>query len=140
MTYSQIQTEKNSIIEGIEELVIINYFSSINRENFAQTASLFVEDGKLLAPFEKPIIGRKAIASYLTKEASGMKLFPYRGFYEPIEHNTEQIKIIGKVTTSLFTVNVAWVLNLNKHQQIITAKIKLLASPQELLSLREFQN
>ncbi|GAB4548520.1 MAG: hypothetical protein Tsb0014_43240 [Pleurocapsa sp.] len=126
--------------EEIKESVIINYFSSINQEDFTQTASLFAEDGTLLAPFEKPIIGKGAIASYLSKEAKGMKLFPAQEIHEDTEDGAKKIKVIGKVKTTLFTVNTAWFFSLNKHQQIVRVKIKLLASPQELLGLREFQN
>ena len=75
----------NVSIEGITEPVIINYFKSINEENFLITASLFVENGKLLAPFESPLVGREAIARYLSAEARGMKLFPRQGFIEPKE-------------------------------------------------------
>ena len=36
----------------------------------------------------------------------------------------------------MFSVNVAWYFTLNPQGQLATAKIKLLASPQELLSLQ----
>lgn len=130
MTYTNTQTELT--IEGVEEPSVINYFATINQENFEQTAALFSEDGQMLAPFEKPIVGRDAIALYLEKEAKGMKLLPHR--YEPSEAE-EQIRVTGKVKTSLFSVNVAWYFSLNQ-QQITLVRIKLLASPQELLGLK----
>jgi len=131
MTY----TESVLAIEGISEAVIIDYFTTFNRAAFTQTASLFAETGELLAPFEKPIVGRDKIAAYLTQEAKGMTVLPKQGKYEA---NAEAIayKVMGKVKTSLFSVNVAWYFTLNAKHQIATARIKLLASPQELLGLK----
>ncbi|MGK7952792.1 MAG: nuclear transport factor 2 family protein [Xenococcaceae cyanobacterium] len=137
MTYSEIITDDNLVIVGIKEQFIYTYFLTINREEFQQTATLFAEDGELLAPFEELIIGRKAIALYLSKEAKGMTLLPQQGIYEFSENDSELIKVLGKVKTSLFTVNLAWFFNYNSQQQITTARIKLLASPQELLGLRK---
>ena len=133
MTYTEIFSK----IDNINNSTIINYFATINREEFVETAALFIENGELLAPFEKPIIGRKAIASYISQEAKGMKLLPKQEICESTEDNTERVEVIGKVKTSLFTVNVAWFFNLNQEQEIITVKIKLLASPQELLGLKQ---
>lgn len=127
-------------IEGIEEPNIINYFTTINREEFEQTATLFTEEGQMLAPFEKPIVGREAIASYLKKEAKGMKLLPNQIIHQSSEDNSFQHQIQGKVKTSLFSVNVAWYFNLNLEQKITIVKIKLLASPQELLNLQRKNN
>jgi hypothetical protein len=131
------KTKTDTAVKDIKKLVIDNYFATINQEKFEQTATLFAPDGELLAPFEKPIIGRDAIALYLNKEAKGMKLLPQQKIWELTEDNTEQIKVIGKVKTSLFTVNVAWFFSLNVEQEIMRAKIKLLASPHELLELKE---
>ena len=129
------QTESSTTIEGIKEASIINYFVTMNREEFGQTAALFAEGGEMLAPFEKPLIGREAISLYLEKEAKGMKLLPKEGIYQSTKDNF-QIMVQGKVKTSLFSVNVAWYFNLNADGQITTARIKLLASPKELLSLQ----
>ncbi|MGF1588396.1 MAG: nuclear transport factor 2 family protein [Pleurocapsa sp.] len=133
MTY--IETEASLAIKGITESTLINYFTTINQEEFATTASLFAEAGELLAPFEKPLVGREKIAAYLTQEAKGMKLLPQQGIYET-EADVAKYKILGKVKTSLFSVNVAWYFTLNAANQITTAKINLLASPQELLGLQ----
>ena len=135
MTHTEVQTEHPIVIEGIEESEIANYFVTINREDFDATASLFAEDGKMLAPFEKPIVGREKIAAYLTKEATGMKLLPQQGILET-EDEIERYKVLGKVRTSLFSVNVAWYFTLNSNNQLTSARIKLLASPQELLGLQ----
>ena len=131
MTY----TEPTIAIEGISEPAIANYFATINREEFTETASLFAEDGAMLAPFEKPIVGKEKITAYLAKEATGMKLLPMQGICET-EDDIEQFKILGKVRTSMFSVNVAWYFTLNTQGQLATARIKLLASPQELLGLQ----
>ena len=135
MTHTEIQAEHSIAIEGIEESAIVNYFATINQEEFTETASLFAEDGKMLAPLEKPIVGREKITAYLAKEATGMKLLPQQGILET-EEETERYKVLGKVSTSLFSVNVAWYFTLNSDSQITSARIKLLASPQELLSLK----
>ncbi|NJK58744.1 MAG: hypothetical protein HC939_23570 [Pleurocapsa sp. SU_5_0] len=70
MTY----TENTLVIKGISAPAIIDYFATINQAEFIQTASLFTENGSLLAPLENPIVGREKIAAYLSKEAKGMKL------------------------------------------------------------------
>ena len=135
MTHTEIQTGHSIAIEGIEELAIINYFATIDTEDFTATAFLFAEDGQMLAPFEKPIVGREKIAAYLAKEATGMKLLPQQGILET-EEEIERYKVLGKVRTSLFSVNVAWYFTLNPDSQLTSARIKLLASPQELLNLQ----
>ena len=130
MTFSE-----SIFIEGISEPAIANYFLTINQEEFTQTASLFVEDGEMHAPFEKPIVGREKIASYLEKEATGMKLLPVQGVCET-EDDIERFKVLGKVRTSMFSVNAAWYFILNPKGQLKSARIRLLASPQELLNLQ----
>ncbi len=135
MTYTN--TQQPIVIEGIEEKAIASYFTTINQEQFTETAALFTEDGELNAPFEKPIVGRIAIASYLAKEAKGMILLPKQGIYQTIEDGIQPIKVTGKVKTSLFSVNVAWHFCLNRDLKITSATIKLLASPQELLGLKQ---
>ena len=122
-------------IEGISESAIINYFNTFNRAEFARTASLFAEDGELLAPFEKPIVGREKIAAYLYREAKGMSVLPRQGTLD-LESERNTYKVVGKVKTSLFSVNVAWFFKINSDAQIAIARIKLLASPQELLGLK----
>jgi hypothetical protein len=139
MTYTETSTEQNATEKKISESAIDKYFATIEAEDFTATAALFAEDGQLLAPFEKPIVGKKAIALYLSQEARGMKILPQEKIYEPAEDNLAKIIIIGKVKTSLFTVNVSWHFSLNSEGQIATVRIKLLASPQELLNLQNSQ-
>lgn len=133
---SAIQSEECIKIQGISESTIIEYFESLNTGNYEKTASLFAEDGVMNPPFESGIVGRDAILSYLNKEAIGIKAKPREGVSETLEDNRSQIQIAGKVETPWFGVNVSWLFIMNENLQILDVKIKLLASPQELLSLR----
>ncbi len=120
--------------------VILSYFSSLNSEDFPTTASLFVEDGALIPPFAEPILGREAIAFYLEKEAYGMRLFPDQATILTREDNLEEVHVIGKVKTPLFIVNVAWDFILDSTEAILAVQVKLLASPDELLNLRQYHH
>lgn len=133
-----LSTNNNELMEikGSTELAINEYFQTINQENFQATAQLFIEDGTLIAPFESPISGREKIAEYLAAEAKGMKLIPYQGSQERVENELCLFKIKGKVKTPLFSVNVAWNFHLNTASQIVSVRVKLLASLQELLKIR----
>jgi hypothetical protein len=130
--------ETSFAITGITKPAIIDYFSTVNQAEFTKTAVLFAENGSLLAPFTKPITGRASITAYLTQEARGMKLLPQQGICET-EATGEKYQIFGKVKTALFSVNVAWYFTFNPENQINTVQVKLLASPQELLSLQSKQ-
>lgn len=124
------------IIEGITESSILRYFQTLNAGDFSATAALFAVDGELHPPFESSVVGRDPIATYLEQEATGMQLLPKQGAVEKMDHGYTQIQVKGKVKTPLFSVNVGWIFVLNAQQEIAAATIKLLASPQELLSLR----
>lgn len=124
------------MIEGITESVVVRYFETMNAGDYDAAASLFAETGVMQPPFEEPIEGRDAIATYLKAEAKGMKLSPKKGIAETLEDDQTQIQVSGKVQTPVFGVNVSWIFILNLQQEILFTKIKLLASPQELLSIR----
>ncbi|OUL20371.1 ketosteroid isomerase family protein [Nostoc sp. 106C] len=128
-------TEEFSI-EGITESSILRYFQSLNAGEFAATAALFAEDGTMYPPFESGFVGPDAIAGYLEKEAQDIKADPHKGITEILENEQIQVQVAGKAKTSWCSVNVLWVFILNQQRQITAAKIKLLASPQELLALR----
>ncbi|OUL30778.1 nuclear transport factor 2 [Nostoc sp. T09] len=128
-------TEEFSI-EGITEPSILRYFQSLNAGEFAATAALFAEDGTMYAPFESGFVGPDAIAGYLEKEAQDIKADPHKGITEILENEQIQVQVAGKAKTSWCSVNVLWIFILNQQRQITEAKIKLLASPQELLALR----
>lgn len=123
-------------IAGITEPNLISYFQTLNAGEFQATAALFANDGVMYPPFESGIVGPDAIATYLQQEAENIQAFPRQGIAENRENGYIEVQITGKVQTSWCGVNVNWLFTLNQHQQIISAKIKLLASPQELLSLR----
>lgn len=124
------------IIERISESVILQYFATMNAGDYEATAALFAEAGIMQPPFAEPITGQEAIANYLKTEAQGMQLAPKQGQSETLDEQQIQIQVTGKVQTSVFGVNVAWIFILSPQQEILFTKIKLLASPQELLNLR----
>jgi hypothetical protein len=123
-------------IEGLTEPVLLRYFETMNAGDYESTAALFAQTGAMHPPFEQPIEGPDAIATYLKAEAKGMQLSPAKAIAETLEDDQIQIQVKGKVQTPLFGVNVAWIFILNAERDILYTKIKLLASPQELLSLR----
>jgi len=123
-------------IAGITKPTVLRYFETLNAGDFEATANLFAEDGVLHAPFEEPIIGRISIATYLKTEARGMQLEPQQGVSQILEEGNVEVQVSGRVQTSAFGINVAWLFLLNSDQKILSVTVKLLASPQELLNLR----
>ncbi len=134
-TITTTQADKFQI-EGISEPVILRYFESLNAGEFDETASLFAWDGVIQPPFESGIVGQDAIAAYLKQEAQGIKAEPRQGIAENLDNNQIEFQISGKAQTTWCGVNVMWLFILNQQRQIQFTKIKLLASPQELLNLR----
>jgi hypothetical protein len=124
-------------IEGITQPTIVRYFTTLNAGEFAKTAALFATDGVMHPPFESGIVGGDAIAAYLEKEAQGLTAYPIEGMAETLENGQIQVQVAGKVDTSWCGVNVAWQFILNQQQEILFAKIKLLASMQELFHLQK---
>ncbi|HEY9600197.1 MAG TPA: nuclear transport factor 2 family protein [Allocoleopsis sp.] len=133
---SQTVSADELTIAGITEPVVLRYFETMNAENYEATADLFADTGAMHPPFEQPITGTEAIATYLKTEAKGMQLLPREGIAESLADDQTQFQVSGKVQTPLFGVNVSWIFVLSSEKEILYAKIKLLASPQELLSLR----
>ncbi|MEO0684646.1 MAG: nuclear transport factor 2 family protein [Cyanobacteria bacterium J06649_11] len=131
-----LQSKESIQIQGINQSTIQQYFQSLNTSNYEKTASLFAENGVMHPPFESGIVGRNAILNYLNKEAIDIKAYPRQGESEILENNQTQTQVAGKVETPWFGVNVSWLFTLNEKLEILDVKIKLLASPQELLSLR----
>ena len=123
-------------IEGITEPSILRYFQTLNAGEFTATAALFAEDGVMYPPFESGFVGPDAIATYLQQEAQDIKADPQQGITEILANELLQVQVAGKALTSWCGVNVLWLFILNQQRQIIEARIKLLASPQELLALR----
>ncbi|KOP23447.1 nuclear transport factor 2 [Hapalosiphon sp. MRB220] len=129
-------TTQELTIEGITEPTILAYFQTLNAGDFDATANLFANDGVMHPPFESGIIGPEAIANYLNKEALGIKAYPQQGISETVEEDLIQFQVTGKAQTSWCGVNVLWQFVLNQQQEILYTKIKLLASPQELLKMQ----
>ncbi|BAU10340.1 hypothetical protein LEP3755_08240 [Leptolyngbya sp. NIES-3755] len=120
------------MIDGISHPTILQYFETLNAGDFDATSELFAIDGAMQPPFEKPITGRDAIATYLKKEAPGLTAIPQAGII------TEQdYQITGKVQMPMFGVNVTWYFVLDQNNEITFTRIKLNASPQELAKLRQ---
>ncbi len=123
-------------IAGITKPTVLRYFETLNAGDFEATANLFALDGVLHAPFEEPIIGSSSIATYLKTEARGMQLEPQQGVSQILEDGNVEVQVSGRVQTSAFGINVAWLFLLNSDQKLLSVTVKLLASPQELLNLR----
>ena len=133
---SPAQLKKEFQIEGITETSVLRYFQTLNAGEFEATAALFAVDGVMRPPFESDIVGTDAIAAYLKQEGQNVKAYPNTAIAETLETGEIQIQVAGKAQTSWCSVNVLWLFILNQQRQILYTRIKLLASPQELLSLR----
>ncbi|MBW4644635.1 MAG: nuclear transport factor 2 family protein [Goleter apudmare HA4340-LM2] len=123
-------------IAGITEATILRYFETLNAGDWGATAVLFAEDGVMHPPFASGIVGTDAIAAYLQQEAQDIKAYPHQGITGTSATGEIQIQVTGKAQTSWCSVNMLWLFILNQQRQILYTKIKLLASPQELLALR----
>ncbi|RAM51994.1 MAG: nuclear transport factor 2 family protein [Hapalosiphonaceae cyanobacterium JJU2] len=133
---SSANTTQKLTIKGITEATILDYFQTLNAGDFDATANLFANDGVMHPPFESGIVGPEAIANYLKKEALGIKASPEQGISETLEEGLIQFQVRGKAQTSWCGVNVLWQFVLNLQREILYTKIKLLASPQELLKMQ----
>lgn len=116
--------------------LINRYFDTLNYGQFDATAALFAPDGILFPPFDTAMEGREAIVAYLEAEAKGLKLFPQNCSVQPSEMEGYECQVTGQVQTALFGVNVGWKFQINSNFQIESARIKLLASMEELLKLK----
>jgi len=127
-------------IAGVMEPAVLNYVEAMNADNFKAAVELFTVDGALQPPFQKPIVGREAIAKYMSEEAQGLNMMPQQGICETNPDGSKQIKVTGVVQTPWFGVNVgmniAWRFLINPQGKIFFVAIDMLASPQELLNLR----
>ncbi|MCY7278143.1 MAG: nuclear transport factor 2 family protein, partial [Phormidesmis sp. CAN_BIN44] len=54
-----------------------------------------------------------------------------------LEDGCTEIQVTGRVKTPWFSMSVSWLFTLNDQQEIVFSKLKLIASPQELLKLRK---
>ncbi|MEO0348435.1 MAG: nuclear transport factor 2 family protein [Cyanobacteria bacterium P01_A01_bin.15] len=114
---------------------IRRYFETFNLHDFGAAAALFSVQGELHPPFEDAIVGRAAIAAYLSQEASQMKLFPG----EPTVDGSDasRLVVLGHVNAIAFKVGIKWTFLLTKESEIESLSIRLRASMQELLTLQK---
>ena len=130
---------KKVFIEGVINPTINSYMDLLNANDFDALIQLFLPDGALQPPFQKPIVGTEAILKFFREDCQNLRLLPERGYAEPTEGDYTQIKVAGKVQTPWFGagigMNVAWRFLLNPEGKIYFVAIDLLASPAELLKL-----
>jgi hypothetical protein len=131
-----LQDATNPETAWTQEPVVSDYFLKLNQGDFSSVAQLFAEQGCMCAPFQSEICGREAIYDYLCAEGQGMIAIPKSGTIEPLQNDGTKHQLAGQVRTPLFTINVAWTIELNSAKEITSVTIKLLAELQELLGLR----
>ena len=126
-------------IEGVTNSTIISYMNLLNANDFDQLIELFLPDGALQPPFQRPIVGKEAILRFFREECQNLRLLPEKGISESSEGDFTQHKITGKVETPWFGagvgMNVAWRFLIDPAGKIYFVAIDLLASPKELLGL-----
>ena len=131
------ELRKKVFIEGVINPTVTSYMDLLNANDFDALIQLFLPDGALQPPFQKPIVGTAAILRFFREDCQNLKLLPERGYAEPTEGGFTQIKVTGKVQTPWFGagvgMNVAWRFLLNPEGKIYFVAIDLLASPAELL-------
>jgi hypothetical protein len=134
-----IAARTQASIEGVTNTAVLSYINNMNANDFEAAVNLFAPNGALQPPFQKPIIGREAILTYMREECQGLKLMPERGTIESMEEGYTSIKVTGKVQTPWFGssvgMNIAWQFLLDPQDKIFFVAIDLLASPKELLNL-----
>ncbi|MEH1833879.1 MAG: orange carotenoid-binding protein [Nostoc sp.] len=135
----QMQERTQVTIQGIDNPTVSSYMNLLNANDFDQLIKLFVADGALQPPFQRPIVGKDAILRFFREECQNLSLLPERGVAEPTDDGYTQVKVTGKVQTPWFGaavgMNMAWRFLLNPQGNIFFVAIDLLASPKELLNL-----
>ncbi|NEQ25363.1 MAG: Red carotenoid-binding protein, partial [Microcoleus sp. SIO2G3] len=126
-------------IQGVDNPTVLEYMNNLNANDFEALITLFVPDGALQPPFQRPIVGKENIFRFFQEECQNLNLLPERGVAEPAEDGYTQIKVTGKVQTPWFGasvgMNMAWRFLLTPDNKIFFVAIDLLASPKELLNL-----
>ncbi|AFZ49106.1 orange carotenoid protein N-terminal domain-containing protein [Dactylococcopsis salina] len=125
-------------IPGVTNPTILAYMNNMNANDFDALIELFLPDGALQPPFQRPIIGKESIMRFFKQECQNLKLLPENGVVEPAEDNYTQVKVTGKVQSPWFGakvgMNIAWRFLLDPNDKIFFVAIDLLASPQELMN------
>jgi len=126
-------------IAGVTHPTVLSYMNNLNANDFDALIELFLPDGALQPPFQRPIVGKDAIFRFFREECQNLKLLPEQGVSEPADEGYTQIKVTGKVQTPWFGANVgmniAWRFLLDPQGKIYFVAIDLLASPKELINL-----
>ncbi|MEB3331911.1 MAG: orange carotenoid-binding protein [Synechococcaceae cyanobacterium] len=132
-----VEQRSSVVIEGVQDETVINYMNLLNANDFDNLIELFLPDGALQPPFQRPIVGRDAVLRFFREDCQNLKLLPERGVVEPSDGGFTQIKVTGRVQTPWFGagvgMNVAWRFLLDPQGKIYFVAIDLLASPAELL-------
>ena len=141
--HSELAIDADDVVTRDAVALTHRYFELFNQQAFDALCRLFLLDGELMPPFESGIVGRASILAYLQKAAKGMEAFPKDWEVRSLENDDRIITVIGKVSAVLFKVNIKWHFwVVRSHEDtdqlaIKKARIKLIASPTELLSLRD---
>jgi len=139
VTPQQASQRTQVTIQGLNNVTVLSYMDNLNANDFDEMIKLFVADGALQPPFQKPIVGKDAIMRFFREECQNLKVLPERGVTEAADDGYTQVKVTGKVQTPWFGaavgMNMAWRFLLNPEGKIFFVAIDLLASPKELLNL-----
>ncbi len=126
-----IAARTQASIEGVTNTAVLSYINNMNANDFEAAVNLFAPNGALQPPFQKPIVGREAILTYMREECQGIKLMPERGTMESMEEGYTSIKVTGKVQTTWFGssvgMNIAWRFKLEPQNQILFVAVDLLS-------------
>ncbi|NJL23162.1 MAG: Red carotenoid-binding protein [Leptolyngbyaceae cyanobacterium SM1_3_5] len=129
----------NVTIQGIDNPTVLEYMNNLNANDFEALIKLFVPDGALQPPFQRPVVGKENIFRFFQEECQNLNLLPERGVAEPADDGYTQVKVTGKVQTPWFGasvgMNMAWRFLITPDGKIFFVAIDLLASPKELLNL-----
>lgn len=132
------QLDEIVAIVDIKTPAILKYFETFTAGDYEAVSQQFAIDGTLHPPFESPIVGRDEIARYLEVEAKGITAYPQQETIgQVLDDGCTEIEVTGRVKTPWFGVGVSWRFTLNDQEEIFFLKLKLIASPQELLKLRQ---
>ncbi|MCP9885153.1 orange carotenoid-binding protein [Synechococcus sp. ATX 2A4] len=125
-------------IKGVSNTTVLSYMNLLNANDFDALIELFLEDGALQPPFQRPIVGKPAVLRFFKEDCQNLKLLPEQGVTEPAADGYTQIKVTGRVQTPWFGagvgMNVAWRFLIDPQGKIFFVAIDLLASPKELLN------
>ncbi len=127
-------TQQTTLITDAPEVLLQTlgtYFDAVNAQRPSAAASLFCEEGVLVAPLGVQVRGRVAIATYLADKCEGMALHPEQ--ISLVDSST--IVILGRVKCPAFTVHVEWKFHM-AEAEIAVLQVRLLASLQQLTHLR----